>query len=124
MRRGGASLAVDDFLRTSELTFARRDQKDGRETLVFNFAPRPDAQYTENNKYMAQLKGEIRIDAADRIVTQLIGWPASAQAANSSAATASSANPPAVYVEMMRVREGSWLPHLIKDVKVGAPDKP
>ncbi len=110
MRRGGASLGVHDFLRTSELTFARREQKDGRDTLVFGFVPRPDAQYTENNKYMAQLRGEIWIDAKDRIVTQLVAWPLSAQPAASTGTPPGP--PPTVYVEMMRVREGSWLPHI------------
>jgi hypothetical protein len=106
MRRGGASLGVHDFLVLSKFDFARREQKDGRDTLVLSFVPRPDAQYTANNKYMAQLKGEIWIDAKDRIVTQLVAWPLNAQAAANAGA------PPAVYVEMMRVREGSWLPHI------------
>jgi len=61
----------------SDLTLARHEQNSGRETLVFNFAPRPDAQFIENERYIAQLNGEIWIDAQDRIVTRLIGWPES-----------------------------------------------
>ena len=44
-KQGSAALAIHTFLKTCELTLARREQHDGRETLVFNFAPRPDAQF-------------------------------------------------------------------------------
>ena len=73
--KGSAALAIHTFLRTCDLTLARREQHDGRETLVFNFTPRPDAQFVDNEKYIAQLTGEIWIDAQDRIVTRLVGWP-------------------------------------------------
>jgi hypothetical protein len=105
VRRGGASLAVTTFLKTCELTFVRRETIDGREALIFSFTPRPDAQFTENEKYVVQLRGEIWIDAQDRIVTRLVGWPRSAPAEQ----------PPAVYVEMMRLpQHGIWLPHAIR----------
>lgn len=104
MRRGGVSLAIPTFLKTCELTFMRRE-KTGRETLIFSFTPRPDAQFTENEKYIAQLRGEIWIDAQDRIVTRLAGWPVGTPAEQ----------PPAVYIEMMRLhKHGIWLPHVTR----------
>lgn len=103
VRRGGVTLAVNTFLRNCELTLSRRETISGRETLIFTFAPRSDAQFTENEKYIAQLKGEIWIDAQDRVVTQLVGRPASASAEQ----------PPAVYAEMMRLpHPGIWFPHV------------
>ena len=84
------ALAIHTFLRTCELTLARREQHDGRETLVFNFTPRPDAQFANNEKYIAQLTGQIWIDAQDRIVTRLAGWPMSG---------ANNANPPSQQVK-------------------------
>jgi hypothetical protein len=144
-RRSGAILLVTTYLKTCELTFARRETIDGREILIFSFTPRPDATFADTEKYIAQLKGEIRIDAQDRIVTRLAGWPAGTPAEDS----------PAVYVEMIRLpQHGVWLPQVarfngadypklfdgittdststfrnyirfsseIKDVKVGAPN--
>ena len=105
VRRAGATLAVRTFLKNCDLTLARREKIDGRETLIFNFTPRPDAAFTENEKYVAQLKGEIWIDAQDRIVTRLMGWPASTPAEQS----------PAVYFEMMKLpAHGIWLPHVAR----------
>ena len=105
VRRGGVTLAVNTFLKSCQLTLVRREKVDGREILIFTFIPRPDAQFSQNEKYVAQLKGEIWIDAQDRIVTRVVGWPASAPAAQ----------PPAVYVEMMRLpQHGIWLPRVTR----------
>jgi hypothetical protein len=115
-RQGSAALAIHTFLTTCDLTLARREQHDGRETLIFNFTPRPDAQFNDNEKYIAQLTGQIWIDAQDRIVTRLAGWP-SLSVSNTTAsdpAPAAAERPPAVYVEMMRLPEGVWLPHVIR----------
>jgi len=66
-----AWLAVHTFLKTCELTLARRNRlREG--TLIFSFTPRPDAQFADNQKYIAPLTGEIWIDAKDRIVTRLV----------------------------------------------------
>jgi hypothetical protein len=115
-KHGSAALAIHTFLKACELTLARRAQDNGRETLVFNFAPRSDAQFGDNEKYIAQLTGEIWIDAQDRIVTRLVGWPSlSADNTNpANQAPGSGERPPAVYVEMMRLPEGVWLPHVIR----------
>ena len=111
IRIGSASLDVGDFLGTCDLTLLRRERPAGRETLVFRFAPRPDAHFDANERYVTQLTGEIWIDATDRIVTRLVGWP---RGPATQSLTASSAEPPAVYAEMMRLREGIWLPRLIR----------
>jgi len=111
MRIGSASLDVGEFLGTCDLTLLRRERAAGRETLVFRFAPRPDAQFDSNERYVTLLTGEIWIDATDRIATRLVGWP---RGPATESVTASSAEPPAVYAEMMRLREGTWLPRLIR----------
>jgi len=111
LRIGSASMDVSDFLGTCDLTLLRRERPDGREALVFRFAPRSDAHFDSNERYIAQLTGEIWIDATDRIVTRLLGWP---RGPATQSLTASSAEPPAVCAEMMRLREGIWLPRLIR----------
>jgi hypothetical protein len=113
--RGGAALDVRTFLRTCELTLVRREQLDGRETLVLNFRPRPDALFGNKEKYIAQLGGTIWIDSQDRIVTRLAGWPMTppqspAHANNNSSGASTAEKPPAVYLEMTRLPEGVWLP--------------
>ena len=116
LKKGSAALAIHTFLKTCELTLMRRGQHDGREILVFNFAPHPDAQFNDNEKYIAQLTGEIWIDAHDRIVTRLTGWPSlvAGLPGSTNPPPASGERPPAVYVEMMRLPEGIWLPRVIR----------
>jgi hypothetical protein len=102
-----ARVAVHTFLKTCDLTLLRRDQIDGRETLIFSYFPRSDAQFADNEKYIAQLTGEIWIDARDRIVTRVVGWPSSVSLRKETA--------PAVYVEMMRLpQQGIWLPRVTR----------
>ena len=123
------TLAVADFLRSSDLTMMRREQINGRDTLIFNFTPRSGIQFIDNEKYMAQLSGEIWIDATDRIVTRLIGWPTNAvnptrgmsqggdidKAKTSSSASSTGERPPAIFVEMMRLpQQGVWLPRVVR----------
>jgi hypothetical protein len=129
VKSGGVTLAIADFLRASELTFARREQIGGRDTLIFNFTPRPGTEFIDNEKYMAQLSGEIWIDATDRIVTRLSGWPTMVNAAKGTSGgggtdkTNDNASPTAptversaaVFMEMMRLPQpGIWLPHVIR----------
>ena len=123
--KGSAGLGIHTFLKTCELTLTGRGQHDGREILVFNFTPRPDAQFKDNEKYIAQLTGEIWIDAQDRLVSRLTGWPTLVAGIPGSttpppsppsppSAQSSGERPPAVYVEMMRLPEGIWLPRVIR----------
>ena len=115
-KSGSAALTIHTFLKTCDLTLVRREQHDGRETLIFNFTPRPDAQFADNQKYIAQLTGEIWIDAQDRIVKRLVGRPA-LSANNPGRAQpipTSDEAPPAVYVEMMRLADGVWLPRILR----------
>jgi hypothetical protein len=110
------TFAIHTFLKTCELTFARREQHEGREILIFNFTPRANAELSESEKYIAQLKGEIWIDAQDRIVTRLSGRPTlGAGTVNPTpTAPAPAEAPPAVYMEMQRLPDGVWLPRVIR----------
>jgi hypothetical protein len=109
--KGSAALAIHTFLKTCELTLARREEHDGRATLVFHFVARSDAQFADNEKYITQLTGDIWIDAQDRIVTRLAGWPS---LSGTNPPPTSGERPPAVYVEMMRLPEGTWLPRVVR----------
>lgn len=112
--QGSAVLDIHTFLKTCELTLLRREQHEGSETLVFSFRPRPDAQFSDNEKYVASLRGTIWIDAKDRIVTRLVGWPANAKGSIEQwSETSFNESPPAVYVEMIRLK-GIWLPRVTR----------
>jgi hypothetical protein len=124
VRSGAATLDVSSFLKSCDLAIARREQVAGRDTLIFTFTPRAGTEFTDNEKYIAQLTGEIWIDAVDRIVTRLVGWPANAAYAKNEIAqtlelmragsAAAGESLPAVYVEIMRLpQQGIWLPHVV-----------
>jgi hypothetical protein len=118
-RKHSAVLAAHTFLKTCELTLVRREQIGGRETLIFKFTPRPEAKFADNEKYVAQLSGEIWIDAQDRILVRLAGWPASVPAVANAAAVLNTPaeageRPPAVFFEMVRLDAGIWLPRVIR----------
>jgi len=103
-RSGRVDLAftIISFLKTCDLTFLRRETIEGRPSLIFKFAARPGVAFGEGEGYIGQLNGELAIDAQDHIVTKLSGWPAGD---NRTA-------PPAVYQEMMRLQDGTWLPRV------------
>ena len=115
----GAVLTIQTFLQTCQLKFLKRASNEGREVLVFNFTPRPDAQFRDYEKYIAQLSGEIWIDAQDHIVTRLVGWPAGEQ--DKIGSSNPSERPPAGYVDMTRLKEGVWLPRM---ARINAADYP
>lgn len=119
IKRGGAVFDAHTFLRACEFKFLRREQTGGRETLVFAFRPSADAQLEDDERYIAMLSGNVWIDAADRIVARLEGWPAVNAGALAprvptatlpAAATPLADRPPAVLLEMTRLPDGVWLP--------------
>ena len=114
-KKDGVGLGIHSFLRSCEFALMGRASSEGREVLVFNFRPRPDAQFNDNEKYIAQFTGEIWIDVQDRIVTRLTGWPTlSAEPPGATTPAESRERPPAVLVEMQRLPEGIWLPRVIR----------
>ena len=109
------ALVMQTFLEKCGLTLAGRERVNGRETLIFRFTARPGAQFDNSEKYVRLLDGAIRIDAEDRIVTQVAGWPSGVKGPDVTGATTSPGEkPPAVYIEMTRLPEGVWLPGVVR----------
>jgi hypothetical protein len=108
------TLGIHTFLKNCELTFARRQRHEGRETLIFNFTPLANAQFEESEQYIAQLTGEIWIDAQDHIVSRLVGRPTLKIGGPVQTVATAGEPPPAVYVEMQRLPEGVWLPRIVR----------
>ena len=115
----GAALTIQTFLQMCQFRFLKRASNEGREVLIFNFTPRPDAQFRDYEKYVAQLSGEIWIDAQDHIVSRLVGWPVAGL--DNTENSNPHERPPAVYVEMTRLKEGIWLPRM---ARINAADYP
>jgi len=107
--RGGVSLDVHTILEKCSLSYIGREQIDARDTLVFSFVPNPEVTFGAWEKYIAQLTGKVWIDAKDRIVTRLAGWPTSAIASTFELNSAP-ALPPAIYIEMGLLQDGNWMP--------------
>lgn len=73
-RRGRSETnpAVDDVVQTLEFTLARRETLDGRDAIVVDFKPRPDAKpKTRQGKMAKAFAGRIWIDEAEREVVRL-----------------------------------------------------
>jgi hypothetical protein len=70
----GITFGVSQFLRQCEFSAPRRTQVADRETIILSFRARPDVAFAPREKYIAQLVGEIWIDAADKVVTRLEAW--------------------------------------------------
>ncbi|MEP7272919.1 MAG: hypothetical protein ABI882_15565 [Acidobacteriota bacterium] len=107
--RGGMTLDVHTILLKSSLVYVGREMIDGRDNLVFTFVPDPGATYDRWEKYVALITGRVWIDAKDRIVTRLSGWPASAGSSLSELKTPLTV-PPAIYMEMVLLPDGNWMP--------------
>jgi hypothetical protein len=115
LRAGDNALIVNEILDVCDLKLTGREQIKQRDTLVFSFVPRPGALFKDNVKYVGLLRGIVWIDAQDRIAVKLAGWPVIVNDAKSVADTPpSNENPPAVYVEMIHLPEGVWLPSVAR----------
>jgi hypothetical protein len=114
IRKGGVTLRVQMFLEACDFKFLRRTQSAGRDALVFGFTSRPNIPFSDNERYVAQLTGEVWIDVADHIVTRLTGWPANLPQ--------SSDKQPAVHTEMVRLPTGVWLPSVSRINGLDYPD--
>ena len=116
------SLNVNVFLLRCDLTPIRREILDGRESLLFRFNPRKNAQLSEDVKYVQLIDGLIWIDAQDRIVTRLMGWPLGMLDSNRTDSIAKVIGmPTAVFIELIRTPEGVWLP---REARINGLDYP
>jgi hypothetical protein len=96
------AFTISSFLKTCDFSFLRREIVAGRPNLIFTFVPRAGASFNEGEGYIAQLTGEIAIDVEDRIVTKLSAWPTGVE----------QTAPPAVFQDMTRLKDDTWLPRL------------
>ena len=113
-------IAPTDFLRSHEFYAPRRTVFNGRETLLLSFRPRPGYAFDKTNvpfpqgiedygRVMAQLGGNVWIDAADRVMARLEAMPFTEMSdAGAAAKDQAWANPPLSF-EYLRLLNGTWV---------------
>jgi hypothetical protein len=73
-RRPQTGRSIEDVVNTLRFTIDRREHRDGRDTIVVQFEPRPNADpQTRQGRVAKVLKGTIWIDEASREVMRMEG---------------------------------------------------
>lgn len=135
-RYAAVMIDMSEFLRTCEFSSPRRERINGRDAIVLNFRPRAGINRSYDTAFIGKLTGMVWIDAADRVVTRLEGWPIpeaaqtavpansqpnaqsnpqpTAQSAATQEAQATSPAEPAITYQQVRLPTGLWAPTLIR----------
>ncbi|MBS1809204.1 MAG: VWA domain-containing protein [Acidobacteria bacterium] len=95
------------FFRACEFSAPRLVTLDGRETIVLDYRPRPDAQLSVEKDWVQKMAGSIWIDAADKVLIRIEGL------AQTNSISATQRMPNLVY-QQQRISEGLWAPALIR----------
>jgi hypothetical protein len=118
---GGKSTNVlidlSEFLRTCEFSAPRREPVGTREAIALSFHPRAGIKFQDQVSFISKLNGTVWIDAADKVVVRLEGWPVTKPAeGENSAHQAQGAKPPeaAIIYQQVRLSTGVWVPSLIR----------
>ncbi len=106
-------LAIDPgtFLRSCEFSSPRFERVGGREMIALSYRFRPGNNLPHRQAYVSKLTGFIWIDAVDKVLVRLEGWPAPEYSKAGKAQTI--AEPRLVY-QQERQPTGVWLPSLIR----------
>lgn len=111
-----------DFLRSHEFYAPRRAVFNDRETILLSFRPRPGYVFDETNvccfqhgiedygRLMAQLGGNVWIDAADKVIARLEAMPIVEMSDAGAAAKGSTAASAPLGFELRRLPDGTWVP--------------
>lgn len=92
---------VRALLQDCDFSQARRETLNGRAVIALDFAPPPDVRFDSELQYVSRLTGTVWIDAEERILTRLEGWPRDAGNRSGRAA---------LFYEQMQLPDGYWLP--------------
>jgi hypothetical protein len=103
---------IATFLRVSELVSPRRENFRGRDTIVFDFRPRPGFRPTNRGESIAsKLSGVVWVDPADRQVVRLEARLV--ESFKIGGGLMASVKPGSAFAfEQTRLAEGVWLPRL------------
>jgi hypothetical protein len=126
---------LSEFLRSCEFSNPRREMVGKREAIVLSFRSRAGVKFPFDMTFMSKLNGTIWIDAEDKVVARLEGWPLATTPPETKAVTETKAAPEtktaheaqaarqsqdarqseaAVIYQQVRLPTGVWVPSLIR----------
>ena len=120
LRGGGGSFWINPgyFLRAGAIHGARRENLQGRETLVVEFRPKTSfVPAGKSDETAAKLAGKMWMDIAEKVIVRVEAYPAD-EAMNETSpsvkpASPAGANTPVIIYEQMRLPDGLWVPKLM-----------
>lgn len=107
------SIDVTTVLRACEFFSPRTETVNNRPTSILNFRPRAGMNLAPKHAYLAKIVGTIWIDAEDKAVIKMEGWPASKAAFDLIQSTAPRSEASLIY-QQGRQPNGLWFPTLIR----------
>ncbi len=103
MFSAGTSFSVRGLMAFCTFSNPRYETVNGRQMVLLDFAPKPDARWDDDESYKARLVGRAWFDLKDIMLAQLEGWPAGQPRPDQ----------PYVFYESLRTPDGQWLPRVI-----------
>jgi hypothetical protein len=86
--------------------------------IVLSFRSRPDANLPRNKSFVSRLVGSIWIDALDKVITRIEGWPApqfiKQESVKKNEAQTSPNSEARLIYRQVRLPDGLWFPNLIR----------
>ncbi len=103
MFSSGTSFSVRGLMVFCTFSNPRYETVNGRQMVLLDFAPQPDAKWSSEESYKASLVGRAWFDLEDIMLAKLEGWPAGQTLPDQ----------PYVFYESLRTPDGQWLPRVI-----------
>ena len=103
MFSSGTSFSVRGLMAFCTFSNPRYETVNGRQMVLLDFAPKPDAKWSGEESYKANLVGRAWFDLEEIMLAKLEGWPAGQARPDQ----------PYVFYESLRTPDGQWLPRVI-----------
>jgi hypothetical protein len=107
------SIDVTTVLKACEFFSPRHETINNRPAIALNFRPHAGMNLAPKHAYLAKIIGTIWIDAEDKTVIKMEGWPASKAAFDLIQSTAPRSEAALIY-QQERQANGLWFPTLIR----------
>ncbi|HEX8185698.1 MAG TPA: hypothetical protein VF747_13125 [Blastocatellia bacterium] len=109
------ALSIDPsaFLHSCELSSPRFERDGDRDMIVLSFRCRPGVELPRNKSFVTRLVGSIWIDATDKVIARLEGWPAPQFLKKDESQPSSNSEARLIY-RQVRLPDGLWFPNLIR----------
>ena len=103
MFSSGTSFSVRGLMMFCTFSNPRYETVNGRQMVLLDFTPQPDAKWSGEESYKANLVGRAWFDLEEIMLAKLEGWPVGQARPDQ----------PYVFYESLRTPDGQWLPRVI-----------